>query len=76
MEQRLPPGTHFIMGNIALAEGAVAAGCNFASGYPITPANEIVNRLSVLLPLQGGGFLQSEDEISAVCAANSASWAG
>lgn len=76
MEQRLPAGTHFIMGNIAFAEGAVAAGCNFASGYPITPASEIVNRLSALLPPIGGGFLQSEDEISAICSAIGAAWAG
>ncbi len=76
IEQRLPAGTHFIMGNIAFAEGAVAAGCNFASGYPITPASEIVNRLSALLPPIGGGFLQSEDEISAICSAIGASWAG
>lgn len=64
------------MGNVAFAEGSAAAGCNFASGYPITPASEIVNRLSVLLPQQGGGFLQTEDEISAVCSAIGASWAG
>lgn len=75
-EERLAAGTHFIMGNIALAEGAVAAGCNFVSGYPITPASEIVNRLSVILPGAGGGFLQTEDEISAICAAIGASWAG
>ncbi|MDF1591833.1 MAG: 2-oxoacid:acceptor oxidoreductase subunit alpha [Desulfobacterales bacterium] len=75
-EERLPAGAHFIMGNIALAEGAIAAGCNFVSGYPITPASEIVNRLSVLLPGAGGGFLQTEDEISAICAAIGASWAG
>jgi len=74
--ERLPAGTHFIIGNIALAEGAVAAGCNFVSGYPITPASEIVNRLSILLPGSGGGFLQTEDEISAICAAIGASWAG
>ncbi|MCJ7830214.1 MAG: 2-oxoacid:acceptor oxidoreductase subunit alpha [Desulfobacterales bacterium] len=73
---RLPPGTHFIMGNEALAEGAVAAGCTFAAGYPITPSSEIVNRLSVLLPQVGGGFLQTEDEISAICATVGASWAG
>jgi 2-oxoglutarate ferredoxin oxidoreductase subunit alpha len=75
-EEKLPAGTHFIMGNLALAEGAIAAGCNFVSGYPITPASEIVNRLSVLLPGAGGGFLQTEDEISAICAAIGASWAG
>ena len=76
MKKRLPAGTHFMMGNMAFAEGAAAAGCNFASGYPITPASEIGNRLSVLLPLQGGGFLQTEDEISAICSAVGASWAG
>ena len=75
-EQRLPPGTHFIMGNIALAEGVIAAGCNFVSGYPITPSSEIVNRLSITLPTVGGGFLQTEDEISAVCSAIGASWSG
>ncbi len=72
----MPPGTHFLMGNYALAEGAVAAGCTFVSGYPITPASEIVNRLSVILPPLGGGFLQTEDEISAICSAIGASWAG
>jgi 2-oxoglutarate/2-oxoacid ferredoxin oxidoreductase subunit alpha len=75
-DNRLPPGTHFMMGNFALAEGAVAAGCNFVAGYPITPASEIVNRLSVLLPPIGGGFLQTEDEISAICSAIGASWSG
>jgi len=64
------------MGNIAVAEGAAAAGCDFVSGYPITPASEIVNRLSVTLPALGGGFLQTEDEISAICAAIGASWSG
>ena len=75
-DKRLPPGTHFMMGNFALSEGAVAAGCKFVSGYPITPASEIVNRLSVLLPPIGGGFLQTEDEISAICSAIGASWSG
>ena len=75
-DNRLPPGTHFMMGNFALSEGAVAAGCKFVSGYPITPASEIVNRLSVLLPPVGGGFLQTEDEISAICSAIGASWSG
>ncbi len=74
--QKLPPGTHFIMGNMALAEGIIAAGCNFVSGYPITPSSEIVNRLAITLPTVGGGFLQTEDEISAVCSAIGASWAG
>jgi 2-oxoglutarate ferredoxin oxidoreductase subunit alpha len=69
-------GTHFMMGNMACAEGAIAAGCGFVSGYPITPASEIVNRLAERLPKVGGIFLQTEDEISAVCAAVGASWTG
>lgn len=74
--RRLKPGAHFIQGNIALAEGAMAAGCTFMAGYPITPASEIPNRLAALLPAYGGTFLQTEDEIAAVCAAVGASWAG
>jgi len=69
-------GTHFVMGNWACAEGAIAAGCGFVSGYPITPASEIVNRLAERIPEKGGVFLQTEDEISAICAAIGASWTG
>ena len=74
--ERLKPGPHFIEGNLALAEGAIAAGCTFMSGYPITPASEIPNRMSQLLPTVGGVFLQTEDELAAVCSAVGASWAG
>ncbi len=69
-------GTHFEMGNWACAEGAIAAGCTFAAGYPITPASEIANRLAERIPQVRGVFLQTEDEISAVCSAIGASWAG
>jgi 2-oxoglutarate ferredoxin oxidoreductase subunit alpha len=69
-------GTHFIMGNVACAEGAIAAGCAFVAGYPITPASEIVNHLAKHLPPVGGILLQTEDEISAICATIGASWAG
>jgi 2-oxoglutarate ferredoxin oxidoreductase subunit alpha len=69
-------GTHFMMGNLAFAEGAIAAGCEFAAGYPITPASEIVNRLAKRLPEVGGIFLQTEDEISAICSTIGASWTG
>jgi 2-oxoglutarate ferredoxin oxidoreductase subunit alpha len=74
--RRLKPGTHFIQGNQALAEGAIAAGCRFMAGYPITPASEIPNRLSQLLPTVDGVFLQTEDEIAAICSTVGASWAG
>ncbi len=74
--KRLPAGTHFMMGNVACAEGAVAAGCGFAAGYPITPASEVFNTLCSRLPQAGATMLQMEDEISAVCAAIGASWSG
>jgi 2-oxoglutarate ferredoxin oxidoreductase subunit alpha len=69
-------GTHFMMGNIACAEGAVASGCDFVAGYPITPASEIQNQLAMRLPQVGGIFFQAEDEISAICAGIGASWTG
>ena len=76
LNRKVLTGTHFEMGNWACTEGAIAAGCNFAAGYPITPASEIANFLAARLPEAGGTFLQSEDEISAICAAIGASWAG
>ncbi|MFC1532092.1 2-oxoacid:acceptor oxidoreductase subunit alpha [Thermodesulfobacteriota bacterium] len=74
--KRVLTGTHFEMGNWACAEGAIAVGCNFAAGYPITPASEVANRLAARLPHVGGTFFQTEDEISAICSAIGASWAG
>jgi len=65
-----------MMGNTACAEGAMAAGCEFAAGYPITPATEIANRLAERLPQVGGVFLQMEDEISSIAAIIGASWTG
>jgi 2-oxoglutarate ferredoxin oxidoreductase subunit alpha len=69
-------GTHFEMGNWACAEGAIAAGCTYVAGYPITPASEVANRLAERMPQVGGVFLQTEDEISAICSAIGASWTG
>ncbi len=69
-------GRHFMMGNIACAEGAVAAGCRFAAGYPITPATEVAERLAERLPAVGGTFLQMEDEIGSMAAIIGASWGG
>lgn len=74
--ERVLTGTHFEMGNWGCTEGAIAAGCDFVAGYPITPASEVANRLAARLPEVSGTFLQSEDEISAICAAIGASWAG
>jgi 2-oxoglutarate ferredoxin oxidoreductase subunit alpha len=53
-------------GNEAVARGAVAAGCRFFAGYPITPATTIYNTMLQLLPPLGGVVLQGEDEIASI----------
>ena len=66
----------FILGNHAVVEGAIAAGCRFFAGYPITPANEISERMAERLPEVGGRFIQMEDELGSVYAICGASLAG
>ena len=53
--------TYMMQGNIAVAEGAIDAGCRFYAGYPITPSSEIAEQLSKRLPEIGGRFIQMED---------------
>ena len=65
-----------LQGNEAIAYGALAAGCRFFAGYPITPASEISELLSILLPGLGGTFIQMEDEIASMGAIIGASLAG
>ncbi len=65
-----------LSGNHACALGAVAAGCRFFAGYPITPSSEIAERLSRLLPQAGGVFVQMEDEIASMAAVIGASMGG
>jgi 2-oxoglutarate ferredoxin oxidoreductase subunit alpha len=72
----LPEGSYYLSGNEAAAEGAIAAGCRFYAGYPITPSSEIMERMSVRLPKVGGMFIQMEDEIASICAVIGAAWAG
>ncbi len=55
-----------LTGNEAVAEGALAAGCNFYAGYPITPSSEIMHYMARELPKRGGVFIQSEDELAAI----------
>jgi len=55
-----------IKGNDAIAMAAVAAGCNYYFGYPITPQSEIPEYLSRVLPKQGGVFLQAESEVASI----------
>jgi len=69
-------GKHFWYGDIAIAEGAIAAGCQFFGAYPITPASEIAEHISRRFPQIGGIFVQFEDELAAMAAILGASWAG
>lgn len=69
-------GEHFWQGNIAIAEGAIAAGCRFFGGYPITPASEIAERMALRLPLLGGVYIQMEDELASMASILGASWSG
>ena len=66
----------FIQGNEAIVEGALAAGCRFFAGYPITPASEIGEMFSRRLPELDGTFIQMEDEIASMGAVIGASLAG
>ncbi len=67
----------FLLGNEAVVEGALAAGCTFYAGYPITPSTEIMETMARRLPLLPDGvFLQMEDEIASMGAIIGASLAG
>jgi 2-oxoglutarate ferredoxin oxidoreductase subunit alpha len=68
--------TLVIHGNEACTRGAIAAGCRFFAGYPITPASEITELMSRLLPRVRGVFLQMEDEIASICTILGAVWGG
>lgn len=76
IKPRVLTGTHFINGDEACAEGAMAAGCMFFGGYPITPATEVAEHMSVRLPHVKGTFIQMEDEISAMVSILGAAWTG
>ncbi len=69
-------GEFFFNGDVALAEGAIAAGCRFFAGYPITPATEIAERMAERMPEVGGNFIQMEDELGSMNAVLGASWGG
>ncbi|MBG9542049.1 2-oxoacid:acceptor oxidoreductase subunit alpha [Cytobacillus firmus] len=66
----------FMIGNDAIALGALAGGCRFMAAYPITPASEIMEYLIKKLPALGGSVIQTEDEIAAVTMAIGANYAG
>jgi len=69
-------GEHFLIGDVACAEGALAAGCRFFAGYPITPATEVAERMARRMPRVGGVYIQMEDEMGSMAAILGASWGG
>lgn len=69
-------GVYFTTGNHAAAEGALAVGCKFFGGYPITPSSEIAEHMSVRLPKVNGHFVQFEDELASIIGIIGASWGG
>ncbi len=75
-EPRVRSGQHFMIGDHAAAEGALAAGLDFFGGYPITPSTEIAELLARRLPAVGGRFVQMEDELASMAAIIGASAAG
>jgi len=69
-------GVHYLDGDWACGEGAMAAGCRFVAGYPITPSTEVVERISQRFPKMGGTFIQMEDELASMAAVVGAAWTG
>jgi 2-oxoglutarate ferredoxin oxidoreductase subunit alpha len=69
-------GSHFLDGDHACCEGALAAGARFSSGYPITPSTEVVERFAARVPKVGGTFIQMEDELAASITLQGAVWGG
>jgi 2-oxoglutarate ferredoxin oxidoreductase subunit alpha len=76
MPKERKPQARLLQGNEAIVEGALAAGCRFFAGYPITPASEVSEILAYRLPQVGGAFIQMEDEIASLGAVIGASLAG
>jgi 2-oxoglutarate/2-oxoacid ferredoxin oxidoreductase subunit alpha len=69
-------GAHYLDGDFACGEGALAAGCRFVAGYPITPSTEVVERMARRFPFMGGTFIQMEDELASMAAVVGGAWTG
>ncbi|HEY8486160.1 MAG TPA: 2-oxoacid:acceptor oxidoreductase subunit alpha [Limnochordales bacterium] len=65
-----------LSGNQALCLGAIAGGCRYYAGYPITPASDILEFMAQHLPAFGGVVVQTEDEMAALGSALGASFGG
>ena len=69
-------GTFYMDGDIAAGRGALAAGCRFIAGYPITPSTEAAESFAKVAPMAGAMFIQMEDELGSVAAVVGGAWAG
>jgi 2-oxoglutarate ferredoxin oxidoreductase subunit alpha len=69
-------GSYYIDGDVAIAYGAIAAGCKLLAGYPITPSTEAAEAFAKRTPEVGAIFVQMEDELGSIAAVLGASWAG
>lgn len=76
MESKISGKAVVAQGNSILAQAAVAAGCRFFAGYPITPATEIAEQMANLLPKHEGVYIQMEDELGSISAVIGAAWNG
>jgi 2-oxoglutarate ferredoxin oxidoreductase subunit alpha len=69
-------GTYCVDGDVAAGYGALAAGCRFIAGYPITPSTEAAEAFARIAPSAGALFIQMEDELASIAAVVGAAWAG
>ncbi len=69
-------GRLIMMGNDAIAFGALAGGCRFMAGYPITPATDVLEWMAQHAPAYGGVVVQAEDELAAINMVIGAAFAG
>ena len=76
MSKAIKTGRYFVQGDEAIAEGAMAAGCRYYAGYPITPASEISECVARRMPEVGGVVIQMEDELASIHSVGGASVAG
>ncbi len=73
-DKRVLSGKHLDSGNVAIAEGAIAAGLHGYFGYPITPSSTVMEHIASRLPKVGGRFFQAEDELASIIATIGCSW--
>ena len=69
-------GVYYIDGDVAAGLGALAAGCKFIGGYPITPSTEAAEAFARVAPSAGAMFIRMEDELGSIASIVGAAWAG